>query len=179
MPETHRMWKNDAGLIRAEFVVPGQAVPEPKRKAMFGAGEKAPITIWRKRVAEYAFKCVEEFGHVITGPIVLSGLFLFPRPKRLLWKKREMPRVAKLGTPDPTNLMKAVEDSANKILWKDDSQIINYRNILKLYCKACYNKQSDKFEEEVPRAIIRVEEVPMDWPGDWAEVWFPDSDPGP
>ena len=172
------VWTNSQGLVRVEFEVPGQAVPEPKRKAMFGAGEKAPITIWRKRVAEYAFQASEELGYVITGPLVLSGLFLFPRPKRLLWKRRPMPRVIKQGTPDPTNLMKAAEDSANRILWKDDSQIINYRNILKLYCKSVYNEQSGKFEEEVPRAILRVEEVPSDWPGEWDDPWDPDAGRG-
>jgi Holliday junction resolvase RusA-like endonuclease len=57
------------------------------------------------------------------GPIAVKIVALFPRPKRLIWSKRLMPRCWHTAKPDADNIEKAVWDSLSKIVWRDDSQI--------------------------------------------------------
>jgi Holliday junction resolvase RusA-like endonuclease len=53
----------------------------------------------------------------------LEVLFLIPRPARLRWKKRAMPRCWHASKPDLDNLIKSVKDALKSILWHDDSQV--------------------------------------------------------
>lgn len=80
-------------------------------------------------------------------PIELSLFFFMPIPKSYSKKKRESLR----GQPctshakgDLSNLVKIVEDAANGILYKDDSQI--------------YELVAQKTYSEKPRTIIIIEE---------------------
>jgi Holliday junction resolvase RusA-like endonuclease len=59
----------------------------------------------------------------LSGPLKLEVLFLMPRPARLRWKKRAMPRCWHASKPDLDNLVKAGKDSLKEILWHDDSQV--------------------------------------------------------
>lgn len=64
-------------------------------------------------------------------PLKLEIVFKVSRPKSV---KRNFPTVK----PDGSNLLKAVEDALNTILWHDDAQIITW-NLAKRYAE---NKKS-------------------------------------
>lgn len=58
------------------------------------------------------------------GPVDLEVFFYMPIPKSLSKKKREAMRAEwHIVKPDTSNLLKAVEDALNGILWVDDSQV--------------------------------------------------------
>ena len=70
-------------------------------------------------------------------PVALSVDFFFKPTKSETTKKfleniqnDDYPYIKK---PDLSNLMKAIEDSMNKIVYKDDNQIYNYTNVSKFY----------------------------------------------
>ena len=65
-----------------------------------------------------------EIAEPFDGPVRLAVLFLLPRPKRLIWKRRPMPRCCHTSRPDLDNLVKATKDALNGIAWRDDSQVV-------------------------------------------------------
>jgi Holliday junction resolvase RusA-like endonuclease len=64
-------------------------------------------------------------GIPLDVPLIMYAFFLVPKPKSV---KREFPSVK----PDLDNYIKALSDSANGIVWKDDSQVIQIHTA-KLY----------------------------------------------
>lgn len=56
----------------------------------------------------------------LQGPLNLAVHFQFARPKSVSLKKRPYHIVK----PDLDNALKMVKDAANRILWRDDSQIV-------------------------------------------------------
>jgi Holliday junction resolvase RusA-like endonuclease len=71
-------------------------------------------------------------GEPLEGPIVLRALFLLPRPARLIWSTRPMPREPHAKKPDKDNLEKALKDALTKLAWRDDAQVFDGR-VKKLY----------------------------------------------
>lgn len=63
----------------------------------------------------------------IDSDICLQLLFVMPRPSRLVWKTKPMPRMPHVSTPDIDNLVKSVLDAWNGILWTDDARICELR----------------------------------------------------
>lgn len=63
-------------------------------------------------------------GPVLTGPVSLRVVAVFPRPASRVWKKRAMPREWKPSKPDGDNVAKLVLDAMNKLVWRDDSQVV-------------------------------------------------------
>lgn len=61
-------------------------------------------------------------GPPLTVPLRLDCLWVFPRPRAMIWKKRPMPRVPHITRPDRDNLDKAVLDALKGHLFQDDSQ---------------------------------------------------------
>ena len=86
-------------------------------------------------------------GPPVEGPVVLSAVFLFPRPGRLVWKRRPMPRVEHTGKPDVDNLLKSVKDALSGLAWRDDSQVCRLRDVEKFYAAG----------DEQPRVEIVIE----------------------
>lgn len=62
-------------------------------------------------------------GAPIDGPLALQIEFILPRPKRLIWKERSMPRAHHDRRPDLDNLLKSTIDALTGLLWRDDNQI--------------------------------------------------------
>lgn len=62
-------------------------------------------------------------GPPLTGPLSLTAVFVFPRPSRLLWKKRPMPRLPHSVKPDRDNCEKALLDALKGTLFVDDAQV--------------------------------------------------------
>lgn len=70
----------------------------------------------------------------LEGDVEIHVLALFPRPKRMIWKRKPMPRERYLGKPDASNVLKAVEDALEKAgVYRDDKQIWK-ATIVCLYC---------------------------------------------
>ena len=87
------------------------------------------------------------------GPLSLSVVFVLPRPSRLRWKTRPMPRQWHQSKPDADNLLKAVKDALNGLLWRDDSQIVLLR-VSKWYA-------SGEEQPGVELAVRRLSIVPL------------------
>ena len=85
----------------------------------------------------------------LEGPVALRVVFVLPRPKRLIWKRREMPRVPHTSRPDLDNLVKSTKDALNGLAWRDDSQVVE------LSASKCYASGN-----ELPGVEIAIEEVP-------------------
>lgn len=84
-------------------------------------------------------------GSPLDGPIRIDCIFVFPRPKSMIWKRRPMPRIPHTSKPDTDNVVKAVKDALTGIVWRDDSQV--------------YQEFSTKWiasGEEQPRTIVMI-----------------------
>lgn len=66
-------------------------------------------------------------GAPLTGPLSIQLDFVFPRSKQQIWKTKPMPRLPHTKKPDVDNVSKAIFDCLNKVLWYDDSQIVELR----------------------------------------------------
>lgn len=70
----------------------------------------------------------------LDGPVEVEVVALFPRPQRMRWKTKPMPREPFVSTPDASNVLKAVEDALEKAgVYRDDKQIWR-ATIEALYC---------------------------------------------
>ena len=82
---------------------------------------KSPVNEFKamlKYAASQAFS-----GPPLAGPLSVSITFVFPRPTNCVWKTKPMTRLPHVKKPDIDNLAKAVLDSLNNIVWRDDAQI--------------------------------------------------------
>jgi len=114
------------------FTIPAMPVAEPrKRTRIVAAGGRqfashytpkdSPANVFKataRMAAQQAYQ-----GHQLAGPLRVDLVFVFPRPGRLVWKKRPMPRAWHSSKPDRDNLDKCVLDSFKGRLWIDDCQV--------------------------------------------------------
>jgi Holliday junction resolvase RusA-like endonuclease len=136
-----------------EFIVPAIPVAQPRARATSIGGHARvyepkdhPIAAFKASVrlaASGAFS-----GAPLQGPLRVDCLFLFPRPKSLLFKKRDMPRVRHVKKPDADNLCKSVLDSLNGLAWLDDCQV----------CEMVATKWIAAGDEQ-PHVLVRVTEL--------------------
>lgn len=87
------------------------------------------------------------FKKPLTGAIKLVVLFLLPRPKRLIWKTKPMPREPCPHRPDADNLVKSCVDGLNSVAFLDDAQV-TVLHVFKRYHAG----------DEGPKTIISIEE---------------------
>src|SRR5262249_53180511 len=116
----------DPGVVHFRVAALPIAQPRPRAVAIrgharvFGAPMKHPIHSFKATVrlaVEHVFH-----GPPLRGPLYLAVVFILPRPGRLRWKTRPMPRCWHSVKPDADNLVKAVTDALTGLLWIDDSQ---------------------------------------------------------
>lgn len=110
------------------FVVEGEPVAQPRHRHAFRNGismsyipKSHPIHAFKQLIR---LRCKEQHAAMLDGPLIAHMLFLLPRPGRLIWKTRAMPRTWATGRPDLDNYEKAVMDALNGQLWDDDSQVV-------------------------------------------------------
>jgi Holliday junction resolvase RusA-like endonuclease len=143
------------------FSVPAVPVAQPRqRHRLLQAGGRtiavnyvprtSPVQSFKASVAHEAREVYQ--GAPLAGPIKLTVLFLMPRPARLRWKKRAMPRCWHASKPDLDNLVKAVKDALKGILWHDDSQVAELA-ASKLYCSG----------PEAPSVAVVLEQLTGDF----------------
>lgn len=120
-----------------KIYVPAVPVAQPRPRAvsiagmprLYQADRHHPIHDFKascrmSAIAAYAEEPLDE-------PIALTALFVMPRPKHLMWKRRAMPRVPQTTGADLDNLIKSVLDALNGLMWRDD-KLIYHVNATKL-----------------------------------------------
>jgi len=128
--------------MQITFTVPGVPIAQPRPRAtMAHGGKHARIhevthvkdatTGERRPHPIAAFKatvrlaCEQVYRDApLTGPLAAHCVFIFPRSRSLIWRKKPMPRIPRQGKPDADNLLKSLCDALNGLLWVDDSQIV-------------------------------------------------------
>jgi Holliday junction resolvase RusA-like endonuclease len=86
-----------------------------------GSRKPHPIVAFKATVAHAASAAYS--GAPLDGPLVVSIACVLPRPNKLRWATKPMPRAPHVGKPDCDNLAKSVCDALSKITWNDDAQI--------------------------------------------------------
>jgi len=129
-------------------VVELAGAPVPKGRPKFGRGRAYTPTKTRNYETDlrWAAKVAMHGRPPIEGALRVEILAAFPIPGS--WSKMKQARalagiLRPTGTPDYDNVAKAAGDALNKIVWRDDAQIVN-ATVIKRY--------SDK-----PRLRIEVE----------------------
>lgn len=111
-----------------ELTIPAIPVAQPRTRATPIHGHARTYT--PKDHPVQAFKASVRLsakqhhqGAPLDGPLQVDCMFVFPRPKSMVWKRKPMPRVRHSKKPDRDNLDKAVLDALNGLLWRDDCQV--------------------------------------------------------
>lgn len=128
------------------FTVPG--LPQGKGRARFGNGRAytpAKTVAYEGLIALAGQQAMED-RRLVESPVYLMVDAYFPIPKS--WpaarkRKAASSLVWHVAKPDGDNILKAVGDGLNGIIWKDDSQVA-FAKITKQY-------------GEVPRLVVTVE----------------------
>lgn len=88
-------------------------------------------------------------GPPLDGPLLISTIFVMPRPNAMIWKRKPMPRVWRsVGVGDVDNMQKALFDALSKLIWRDDKQVCYPVSLLTI---AAGN--------EAPHLEVRIEEL--------------------
>jgi Holliday junction resolvase RusA-like endonuclease len=128
MPKLER--ERDERVIR--FSVPAVPIAQPRQRNRLVTANgrtftqnytpgKHPVQDFKSTVRLAAGEAYD--GPPLQGPPSLSVTFVLPRPQRLRWGNRPMPRCPHASKPDVDNVAKALTDALNGLLWRDDSQV--------------------------------------------------------
>lgn len=118
-----------------KFTVQGVARPQGSKNAYRRGGRIMlvesckTLPAWRKSVSWYAQQAMQG-REMFTGAVLLYARFHFQRPKSHYTKKRNLRKGIRrrmTARPDLSKLVRAIEDSMTKIVYKDDSQITDVR----------------------------------------------------
>jgi Holliday junction resolvase RusA-like endonuclease len=137
-----------------EIIIPGAPVAKPRAKGFYNKKTHQMHHYYKNdkvlRSFEQLIKLKAEplFPQPLSCPICISIHFLLPRPKGMMWKKKDMPRVPNPHRPDIDNCIKTVIDSLNGIAYLDDGQITE------IHAKKEYHAGN-----EGPKTIIKIEEI--------------------
>ena len=112
-PSRHEQWS-----IIMQIEPAGKGRPRFSRGGRTFTPEKT-----RLKEEEIRYWLIRENAPRFEGALKVAMGFGFERPKSVSEKKRPYHTVK----PDLDNLVKLVKDSGNKILWNDDSQIVDLR----------------------------------------------------
>ena len=133
------------------FVVPGVPVPKGRARACVRNGHVAHYTPEKTARFENLVKmaAMGATQEPFTGPVALTCAFVLPVPASYSKKRRdaclngyEWPS----KKPDTDNLLKAVLDGCNGVVWNDDCQVVQFHNVTKVY-------------GAVPMTTVRVQRV--------------------
>ena len=129
--------------MEIHFIIEGRAQPQGRPRAVrMGAGvrmyDPPKSKAYKQMVAAKVRSYMRINGiQMITEPLAVHLNFYFTPPKSYTKKKLKLIEEGKLHytkSVDADNLAKGVLDACNKILFKDDSQIVEL-NITKQYGK--------------------------------------------
>lgn len=112
------------------ITVPGEPISQPRQRHAMIAGHvrnytpsKHPVNDYKAgiKLAWHSETCGEH--PPLTGPVGVTMVFVFSRPKSKRWKSKPMPRYPHTGKPDAENCAKAVLDALSKLAFVDDAQV--------------------------------------------------------
>lgn len=83
---------------------------------------KHPVNAMKKRIRDAVASVIDAPW---LGPVAITVIFQFPRPKNRIWKTKPMPEYRHVCKPDIDNLAKAVMDALTGVLFADDGQIFS------------------------------------------------------
>ncbi len=83
--------------------------------------EKHPVNQFKKDIRLAAARVYR--GPLLIGPLDLSIVFMFARPKNKQWKQKEMPREWSDKIPDFDNLAKSVADALTGLIYPNDKLV--------------------------------------------------------
>ena len=103
------------------FIIPGKPVAKGRPRFSNGRAYTPAVTkAFEKKVRLCALRAGVE---KIDGPVDIRIVAVFSCPKADYRKRKPAKRRHHLGKPDLSNVVKAVEDGLNGVLYNDDSQI--------------------------------------------------------
>lgn len=115
--------------MRILLVIPGNPIAKPRAKGFFNKktnilhhyySSNSGIKEFEQHIRDKAFEAIKTPSEL---PIILKAVFIFPRPKQMIYKKKQMPREPKTTKPDYDNLLKSISDALNGIAFRDDGQV--------------------------------------------------------
>ena len=120
------------------FLLPGRPIPKPRmtqRDKYEPSAAARRYWAWANELRLVARKIVAG-GEFLQGPLSLSAMFYLPIPTGWNRKSRQAALEGRIGhivRPDLKNLVAGLEDACNGVLWQDDSQIVEYGIVRKVY----------------------------------------------
>lgn len=125
------------------FTVAGVPIPQGSKNPW--GGESNPKTrLWRGQVSQVSSEAMREsHSNVLMGPVKVTILFAFPRPKshfrtgKNAHLLRDDAPYYKQGKPDLDKLQRAIGDSLTGVAIRDDSQIVQWEST-KIYDDLAY-----------------------------------------
>jgi crossover junction endodeoxyribonuclease RusA len=122
--------------VRVEFTVLGEPIPQGSKTVIQQRGrrprmiEDNPLTgPWRQAVAAAALDAMNG-RELLTGPLRLRALFVFPRPAGHFGTGRNEGRLKASAPlyvrkrPDVDKLLRAVGDALAGVVFRDDAQLV-------------------------------------------------------
>jgi Holliday junction resolvase RusA-like endonuclease len=155
-------------MTELQFVVAGLPAPQGSKKYVghrFSKkyGKELPVLVessrkvdpWRRDVTAAA--TAVRPSEPMTGPIVADMVFSMPRPKghfgtgRNAGLLRPSAPAVPFVMPDLSKLARSTEDALKGIIWHDDSLVVAYGRLAKVYAGS-----DDPDALDAPGAVIRV-----------------------
>lgn len=129
------------------FEIPGTPVPKARPRASSRGGHVVMYTPVASKNFEFQVRNIsaKQIPIPLQGPIYVHVEFEIPRPKRLIWKTRPMPRCYCDRRSDLDNYCKSLLDGLNGIAFRDDGQVAE------LHAKKFYHAGNSH-----PKTIITI-----------------------
>jgi len=129
------------------FTVHGSPAPQGSKRAFRNqhtgrvqmTESSKRVAPWRQDVKHAALEVIGESWVLLDGPLAVSMVFTFPRP-RSHWRTgrnahllRDSAPARPSGAPDLSKLIRATEDALNGVVWTDDARVVEYVRLGKFY----------------------------------------------
>ena len=140
------------------FIAWGAPVAQPRHRARVLKGKPCLYLPASAKVHGFKRGILKAFGEnpKLDGPVRVSIIAMFPRPKSMVRKRTKMPSYLHVAKPDGDNIAKAVLDALNGVAWSDDSQV-SYLRIRKVVCGG----------GELPCCYVQIERDELNEDSDW------------
>lgn len=106
---------------------------------------------WQDQARLFAHQAMAGI-HPFTGPVAVSCVFILPRRRMDIWKRKPMPEIPAPSRPDIDNYVKALFDGLNGTVFADDAQVVDIR-ARKVYAPG------PGYGDTRPRVEVMVEEI--------------------